>query len=135
MEVRMKVKNYRDILDEPVVGEAGLTVRWLVSDLEEQPEFAMRLYELEPGHATASHVHHWEHQAFVLDGQGVVGGETGEYPLNEGDVVYVPPLERHQFSNTSDRVLRFLMAFPIPRRSPDVRAHEAGSASEAAEDR
>jgi len=111
----MKVKNYREIRAEPVVEEPGMTVRWLVSDLEEQPKFAMRLYELQPGAATISHVHDWEHQVFVLSGQGNVVGEGYECLLREGDVVYVPPLERHQFFNVGDEVLRFLMAFPIPR--------------------
>lgn len=111
----MRVKNYREIRAEPIVEEPGLTVRWLVNELEEQPEFAMRLYELEPGAATTPHAHGWEHQVFMLTGQGVVTGEEEKCLLGEGDVVYVPSLERHQFINTGDEVLRFLMAFPIPR--------------------
>jgi quercetin dioxygenase-like cupin family protein len=130
----MRVKNYREIRAEPVVEEPGLTVRWLVSELEEQPEFAMRLYELQAGAATTPHVHHWEHQVFVLAGQGAVAGEEGQCLLGEGDVVYVPPLERHQFANKGHDVLRFLMAFPIPRGDTYAYAEAANSEGEAARD-
>lgn len=88
---QVKVKNYREIKAEPVLNEPGVAVRWLVSELEEEPRFAMRLYEIEPGGATTAHVHYWEHEVFVLDGNGAVIGEEGEIPLGEGDIVYVPP--------------------------------------------
>jgi quercetin dioxygenase-like cupin family protein len=112
---QVKVKNYRQIRAEPVLEELGVTVRWLISELEEQPEFAMRLYEIEPGAATTAHTHYWEHQVFVLSGQGVLIGEESEIPLVEGDMVYVPPLERHQFASQGNKMLRFLMMFPLPR--------------------
>jgi quercetin dioxygenase-like cupin family protein len=111
----VKVKNYRQIRAEPVLEEPGVTVRWLISELEEQPEFAMRLYEIELGSVTTAHTHYWEHQVFVLSGQGAVIGEESEIPLVEGDMVYVPPLERHQFANKGNKMLRFLMMFPLPR--------------------
>jgi quercetin dioxygenase-like cupin family protein len=112
---QVKAKNYREIRAEPVLEEPGVAVRWLVSELEEEPEFATRLYEIELGGATTAHAHYWEHQVFVLNGQGAVIGEQGEIPLREGDIVYVPPLERHQFVSEGDEVFRFLMMFPIRR--------------------
>ena len=45
-------------------------------------------------------------------------GEEGEIPGDEGDVVYIPPAEHHQFVNRDDEVLRFLMVLPIPQRTP-----------------
>lgn len=124
----MQVKNYREIRAEPVVEEPGVSVRWLVSELDEEPEFAMRIYELQPAAATTSHVHGWEHQVFIVDGQGKVKGEGREYLLRTGDVVYVPPLERHSFHNTGDEVLCFVMVFPIPRQHVHTRAETAEQA-------
>jgi quercetin dioxygenase-like cupin family protein len=112
---QVKVKNYRQIRAELVPEEPGVTVRWLISELGEQPEFAMRLYEIEPRAATTAHTHYWEHQVFVLSGQGAVIGEESEIPLVEGDMVYVPSLECHQFANKGNKMLRFLMMFPLPR--------------------
>jgi quercetin dioxygenase-like cupin family protein len=119
---QVKVKNYREIRAEPVLAEPGVAVRWLVSEVEEQPEFAMRLYEIEPGGATTAHTHYWEHEVFVLAGNGAVIGEEGEILLGEGDIVYVPPLERHQFVSKEDEVFRFLMTFPIPRGAGGLEA-------------
>ena len=90
-----------------------MAVRWLVSQLSETPNFALRLYEMEPGAATTAQSHYWEHEVFVLSGRGVVVGEESENPLTKGDVVYVPPAERHRFVNGGDEVLRFLMVLPI----------------------
>ena len=113
----MIVKNYREVRAEPVVEEPGVVVRWLVSQLDETPSFALRLYEMEPGATTADRTHYWEHTVFVLNGRGVVTGEEGEIPLNEADVVYVPPAERHRFVNRGDEVLRFLMVLPIAQNT------------------
>jgi quercetin dioxygenase-like cupin family protein len=111
----VKVKNYRQFRAEPVLEEPGVTVRWLISELEEQPDFAMRLYEIEPEGFTTAHTHYWEHQVFVLSGRGAVIREESEILLGEGDIIYVAPLEHHQFANKGDKVLRFLVTFPIPR--------------------
>ncbi len=94
-----------------------MAVRWLVSQLSETPNFALRLYEMEPGAATTAQSHYWEHQVFVLSGRGAVVGEEGELPLGEGDVVYVPPAERHRFVNRGNEVLRFLMVLPIAQHT------------------
>ena len=109
----MIVRNYREVKAEPVVEEPGVAVHWLVSELGEAPNFALRLYELEPETRTATHTHYWEQDVFVVSGTGAVVGEEGEIPLSAGDVVYVPPGEQHQFVNTGHKVFRFLVVLPI----------------------
>jgi quercetin dioxygenase-like cupin family protein len=112
------VRNYREVRAQPVIKEPGVTVRWLISELEGEPHFALRLYEIKPGAATTAHSHYWEHQAFVLSGSGVVLGGDRESSLGEGDLVYVPPAERHQFVNRGKDLLRFLMVLPIAQHAP-----------------
>jgi quercetin dioxygenase-like cupin family protein len=109
----MIVRNYREVNRMPVVGEPGVVVRWLVSEADETPHFALRLYEIEPGAVTATHIHYWEHQVFVLSGRGAAIGDKGEIPISEGDLIYVPQAERHQFANRGSELLRFLMVLPI----------------------
>jgi quercetin dioxygenase-like cupin family protein len=118
-ETRMIVKNYRDVRAEPVLKEPGVTVRWLVSELGKTPRYALRLYEIEPGWATTAHTHYWEHQVFVLAGRGVVIAGDQKALLGEGDMVYVPPQERHQFVNRGEQPFRFLMALPIPQNTTE----------------
>jgi len=50
----------------------------------------------------------------VLAGRGAVSAGDEEAPLEEGDIVYIPPGERHQFVNKDKQPFRFLMALPIP---------------------
>ncbi len=109
----MIAKNYREVKVKPV--KPGVTVRWLTNDLEEEPDFAMQLYELQPGMDASIRTYYWEQQAFVLGGTGVVFGTEGETPLCEGDAVYIPPTEHYQFVNTGNRVLRLLMVMPVQR--------------------
>jgi quercetin dioxygenase-like cupin family protein len=118
-ETRMIVKNYRDVRAEPVPKEPGVTVRWLVSELDEAPRYALRLYEIEPGGATTAHTHYWEHQVLVLAGRGAVIADDQEALLGEGDMVYIPPQERHQFVNRGKQLFRFLMALPIPQNTTE----------------
>jgi oxalate decarboxylase/phosphoglucose isomerase-like protein (cupin superfamily) len=47
-----------------------------------------------------------------------MAGEEGKIPRDEGNVVYIPPAEHHQFVNRGDAVLRFLKVLPIPQRTP-----------------
>jgi len=115
----MIVKNYRHVPAQPVLEEPGVTVRWLVSELDEAPRYALRLYEMAPGSASTAHTHYWEHQVFVLAGRGIViaGGEEAQ--IGEGDMVYVPPGERHQFVDRDRQPFRFLMALPIPQNTAE----------------
>jgi len=113
----MIVKNYRDVRAQPVLKEPGVTVRWLVSELDGAPGYALRLYEIEPRRATTAHTRYWEHQVFVLAGRGAVIAGDQEALLGEGDMVYIPPGERHQFVNRGEQPFRFLMALPIPQNT------------------
>ena len=74
--------------------------------------FAMRMFEIDPGGYTPRHQHDYEHEIYVLEGEGVVyEGET-EHPLKAGDVVYVHPNDVHQFRNVGDATLKMLCLIP-----------------------
>jgi DNA-binding NarL/FixJ family response regulator len=109
-EARMNIRNYRKVKAEQQ--EPGITLRWLISELEEAPSMALKLYELAPGVVGPVHTHVWEDEVFVLRGRGAVVGPEGEVAIGEGDVLYIPPSERHQFVNKGDDDLCLLMAVP-----------------------
>lgn len=113
-EVTMQIKNYRKVRAEE--REPGITVRWLIGELDGAPNFAMKLYELAPATISPVHTHAWEDEVFVLRGQGAVLGSEGEIAIGEGDVIYIPPMERHQFVNTGESELCLLMSVPISQR-------------------
>jgi len=109
----MIVKNYRQVTPEPTAEAPGVTVRWVISEKDGAPNFAMRVFEVEPGAASPFHTHAWEHEAFILAGKGHLRGEDSETPFQVGDAIFVPPEEKHQFVNDGDTVLRFICVVPL----------------------
>lgn len=108
----MIVRDYRDADLRASEDVEGVTMRWVIRKEDGAPHFAMRVIEVQPGRATPHHQHCWEHEVFVLSGQGVVWGKDGERPIREGSVVFVPGEETHQFLNTGSQVLRFICLIP-----------------------
>lgn len=93
-------------------GACGTTVKWLVGEQEGAPNFYMRLFELAPGGSTPLHEHPWDHEVFILDGEGALWDKGEERPFQAGDAIFVAPNERHQFRNTADKPLKFLCLIP-----------------------
>ncbi len=110
----MKVQASQNVELKPVdmPGAEGCQVRWLLGERDGAPNFAMRQFEVAPGGFTPRHMHDYEHEVFVLAGQGVVVEGNAEHPLQPGDVVYVAPGDVHQFRNTGGEPLRFLCLIP-----------------------
>lgn len=110
----MKHVHYSKVeLEEPKEKYAkDVKVRWLISKKDGARNFAMRLFEVETGGYTPLHQHEWEHEVFVLRGEGIVKNKKQEEPFKEGDVFFVPALEWHQFVNTGNQVLKFLCLIP-----------------------
>ena len=128
----MKVKSTESV-EEQVVnmpGSSDCTVRWLVGEDDQAPNFAMRQFKVEPGGFTPRHSHPYEHEVYVLKGEGVVYEGDEQHPLTPGSVVYVKPDEIHQFRNTGDEPLEFLCMVPnIAMTAPIQQAPECGSGS------
>ncbi len=95
-------------------GASGVTMRLLVSREDGAPNFAMRMFEVEPGGHTPLHAHHYEHEIIILSGRGeLVTEETGQSrPIAAGDAVFVPADETHRFRNAGDSPLKFICMVP-----------------------
>jgi len=106
----IQVRDFRDVEAQPAL--EGVTMRVVIGPEEGAPFFTMRVFEVQPNHASPFHGHWWEHEVFVLSGQGVVKTEQGETPISHGRTVFVPGGEMHQFRNTGDDVLRFICLIP-----------------------
>jgi len=110
----MKHVHYSDVeLETP--SEEGLKdtkVRWLISDKDGAKNFAMRLFEIQPGGYTPLHQHDWEHEVFVYEGEGETRDKKNRKPFKQGDVFFVPPMEWHQFVNKNDKPLKILCLIP-----------------------
>ena len=110
----MKHVHYTDVkLEIPKEeGIKDLKIRWLITKEDGAEKFAMRLFEIQPGGYSPLHQHDWEHEVFILEGDGVTKDKKNEKPFKKGDVFFVPPMEWHQFINTGKRPLKFLCLIP-----------------------
>ena len=107
----MKVGHYLDT--EPVQELPGVVKRVVIGADDGAPNFCMRVFEVEPGSSTPSHSHAWEHEVFILSGQGVVVSEEGETQIAKDSVVFVLPNEHHCFVNKGNEVLRLICVIPL----------------------
>lgn len=110
----MKVEHHDavDAADVEMEGAVGCRVRWLIGEEDGAPNFAMRQFEVAVGGHTPNHRHDYEHEVYVLDGEGEVVDDGSPRPIRKGDVIYVAPNDVHQFRNTGDRPMSFLCLVP-----------------------
>ncbi|MGC9521258.1 MAG: cupin domain-containing protein [Anaerolineae bacterium] len=102
----------------PEVVQEGIRIRWLISEKEDAPNFAMRVIELDPGVVFDPHHHPYEHEIYVLEGSGVVTGPEGDVgALAPGRFLLVKPDEIHGYRNTGEATLRFICVIPLQAQS------------------
>ena len=113
----MKILHYQSVeAKNAEEGASKLKVRWLITKEMGAPNFAMRLFEMEPKGHSPFHSHPWEHEVFILEGEGLAVSENGEKKFRTGDVVFVLPNEKHQFKNNGEKTLKFLCLVPLHKR-------------------
>ena len=110
----VKHVHYTDVeLEEPAgEGIKDIGVRWLISKKDGAKNFAMRLFEIKPEGNTPLHQHNWEHEIFVLEGNGVIRDKKDEKPVKQGDVLFIPPMEWHQIVNNNDEMMKVICLIP-----------------------
>ena len=90
----MDIKRVEDVPVNAVEvdGASGVQIQWLVG-AEDRPEhFYMRLFILQPGGHTPQHDHRWEHEVFVLEGEGTVVTTDGEQRIDRSSVCQMQSL-------------------------------------------
>jgi quercetin dioxygenase-like cupin family protein len=111
-QIDMQIVHWTDVEEQPADGVEGVTIRWVIDDKGGAPHFALRVLDVQPGCATPYHTHWWEHEVFVLAGEGLVVYEGGETPISPGTTLLVDGDEVHCFRNTGEDVLRFICLIP-----------------------
>ena len=110
----MEIRASEDISAVPVglEGAKGVEMRVLIGSDQDAPGFYMRQFIVAPQGNTPRHVHDWEHEAYILSGQGNVYCPDGEKSVKAGDCIFVPPGQEHQFINTGCDDFIFLCMVP-----------------------
>jgi mannose-6-phosphate isomerase-like protein (cupin superfamily) len=91
---------------EPVSGEMGSRCTFRIAEIAVP----------KPGDKPRGpHLHNgYEECIYVLKGTGTTVSESGELPLQPGDIVLIPPGEKHMTRNTGTEPLVLLCFFPTP---------------------
>jgi quercetin dioxygenase-like cupin family protein len=115
----LKISSYQNVeASKAEEGAEKLRVRWLITKEIGAENFAMRLFEMDPGGFSPLHRHPWEHEVFILEGKGLAtNGSEGE-EFKEGDFIFIPSNEMHQLRNTSQATVKFLCLIPYKHSKP-----------------
>ena len=112
----MKIFNYKTVPAKTADCCAENTkVRWLITKEIGAQNFAMRLFEMTAGGSSPLHKHPYEHEIFVLEGEGSLFDGEKAASFGAGDVIFVPANEMHQFKNRGEKPLRFLCLIPYTK--------------------
>jgi mannose-6-phosphate isomerase-like protein (cupin superfamily) len=91
---------------EPVSGEVGSRVTFRIAEIP-APQAGDK--------PRGPHLHReFEECIYVLSGEGTTHAESGEIAIRPGDIVLIPPGEKHMTRNTGSVPLVLLCFFPVP---------------------
>jgi mannose-6-phosphate isomerase-like protein (cupin superfamily) len=91
---------------EPVSGEIGSRVTFRIAEIP-VPQAGDK--------PRGPHLHReFEECIYVLSGEGTTHAESGEIAVKPGDIVLIPPGEKHMTRNTGSVPLVLLCFFPVP---------------------
>jgi quercetin dioxygenase-like cupin family protein len=100
-------------------GVKGVRMAVMVGREEGAPNFALRQFVVEPGGHSPRHSHDYEHEVYIVEGNGTVLLNGAERPIKAGDVVFVPADHEHQFRAGAAGGLKFLCLVPVTRNCGD----------------
>ena len=91
------IRNYRGLQTQ-----GGAPMR-LISLEDHPPTCTMTLSVIEPGKTSAHHIHPWEHEVYIIEGTGVLLCDGKEYPVKQGDGMFIPGNVDHYTLNNARR--------------------------------
>ena len=93
-------------------GAEKVKVRYLIDERHGSERFALRLYTVEKGGHTPLDQHEYEHQVYVLSGQGLLKQSNDSVAprqrLRSGDTLFIPSNAVHSFINERGEPFVFL---------------------------
>ncbi len=116
-EPKAKAIHYTEVPAQVFGAEApGTTIRWVIDEAHDgAPNYALRVIEVAPGGHTPRHAHPYEHENFVIEGQGRVLLNGQWHEVGPGSVIFVPAGMEHTYENTGETPFRFLCGIPTAR--------------------
>lgn len=107
--------HYSEIPPEELSPEFGsnANIRWLIKEEDGVKAFAMRYFEIRPGGRIVPHKHPWEHEIFVVKGEGKLRIGSEWYVVKKGTFIFIPPNVVHEYVNEGNENFEFLCMIPL----------------------
>jgi mannose-6-phosphate isomerase-like protein (cupin superfamily) len=96
-EIKMNVKD-----------ACGVKIKYLLHEGLGAKRLQLRLFSIDVGGYTSLEKHKHEHEVFILRGEALVRGGDTETIVKEGNAIFIPSWEEHQFRNIGKEKLQFL---------------------------
>ncbi|MCL4385025.1 MAG: cupin domain-containing protein [Actinobacteria bacterium] len=95
----MKIKKRKELTKVDIKDNNAKDVNFYpaITARDGAPIFALRLFEIESNGYTPFHSHKWEHEVYIIEGNGFLKGEKEEYIIEKNNFIFVEPEEFHQF--------------------------------------
>ncbi len=112
-----KTDQYREMTN-PIPGEWFRTP--ILGDEDRAKELGGLVVILPPGQTVPYHYHkNRESILMVLSGEAIELYEDKEYPIQAGDVIFIPAGAKHSVINRTDKEIHFLEFFTHPPMASD----------------
>ena len=86
----------------------------LISLDDSPPTCTMSYSVIEPGQTSSHHIHEWEHEIYIIEGYGTLFADGKEYPVKEGDAMYIPGnVDHYTLNNGPSGVIRRIEINPL----------------------
>lgn len=105
------VRKSADVAADVVAAGTGTTRQILIGP-DEAPHFALRKFVMQPGGGMPPHTNTVEHEQFILEGSATIGIGDETFPVQAGDVVFIPGGAPHWYKADGDQPFAFLCMVP-----------------------
>ncbi|MEA1878460.1 MAG: cupin domain-containing protein [Bacteroidota bacterium] len=111
----MKINNNNKIQAKEVHmdGAKDVKMKILIGTDDSSDNIIMRQFIIAPGGNTPRHTHNYEHVIKIESKHGIIiDKDEVEHELSEGQSLFVPPNELHQFKNPYDEDFEIICIIP-----------------------
>jgi quercetin dioxygenase-like cupin family protein len=105
----------------PAAPPSGKVTRIMMDPVLGSKHVAMGITVYPVGEKGASHSHTGEETIAILRGKAKVSNEKEQQIIEAGDVVYLPPDEKHIMENAGKEELQFLWVYTPPGDEKSIR--------------
>ena len=112
----MKLKKRKDLKPDPIPkdNESYSKVTYypiFTARNDDAINFSMRLFEIGSGGFSSKHKHSYEHEVYVIEGDGFLFMEGEKFAIEKDDCIYIEPYEYHQLE-AGEKGISFVCLVP-----------------------